>query len=215
MSWLYYLCKPLVQLFFALFTRWKVYGEENIPRKGPVLVVSNHMTFAEPPVLSILLRRPSRFATKEGFFRFRPLGWVLGSWGAFPVHPGRADRSDIRLMEGYLNQGMAVALFPEGTRSREGGLLPALSGAALIARRTGAPILPVGITGTKEMKRLGWLLKRPVITVRFGKPFNVQAGEGKQERAAATRLVMQRIRDLLPPEYHGAYSEEGEDERED
>ena len=207
MSWFYYLCKPPVQLFFAIFTRWRVHGRENIPRKGPVLVVSNHMTFAEPPVLSILLRRPSRFATKEGFFRFRPLGWVLSSWGAIPVHPGRADRSDIRRMEEHLNKGEAVAIFPEGTRSREGGLLPALGGAALIARRTDALILPVGVTGTERMKHMGWL-RRPVITIRFGKPFHVPRGDGKQEREATTRLIMQRVRDLLPREYHGAYGEQ-------
>jgi 1-acyl-sn-glycerol-3-phosphate acyltransferase len=202
----YHFSKLIVSAFFLIFTRWRISGRENIPMNGPLLVVSNHMTFAEPPILRILLKRESRFATKEGFFRNKFIGKIMEIYGGFPVHRGRADRKAIRLMEQYLSQGLAVVIFPEGTRSLKSRLLPATHGATVIAQRTGAPILPVGITGTEKMRGLTWFFKRPVITIRFGQPFYLPSSNGKLDREIATHYIMERIAELLPPKYHGAYA---------
>jgi 1-acyl-sn-glycerol-3-phosphate acyltransferase len=207
-SWFYKFCKFFVKVFFLMFTRWNVSGRENIPEKGGVLVVGNHMTFAEPQILHILLKREARFATKEGFFRNKIIGTIMKSYGSFPVHPGRADIGAIRRMKQFLAQGLIVGIFPEGTRSLNRQLIPASHGAAAIAQSTGVPIIPVGITGTEKMKGFGWIFKRPVITIKIGAPFHVPPETGKKAREAASQFIMERIAELLPAEYHGVYAKQ-------
>ncbi len=112
------------------------------------------------------------------------------------------------MMEEYLTQGLALGIFPEGTRSQNAALIPALNGTALIAQRTGAPILPLGIYGTERMRGLAWYFKRPIIIIRYGEPFHLPSGNSKLERETATRYIMERIAELLPAEYHGAYTKQ-------
>lgn len=204
----FFISKCAVRSFFWLFTSWHISGRENIPKTGPVILVGNHMTFAEPCIAVLLLARESRFATKEGFFRNPILRWMMTSYGSFPVYQGKADRETLRKMEEYLAQGLALGIFPEGTRSQNAALIPALNGAALIAHRTGAPILPLGIYGTEKMRGIAWYFKRPVIKISFGKLFQLPPKNGKVDREADTRLIMERIAELLPPEYHGVYKKE-------
>ena len=207
MSWLFYFLRFILKMFFSAFTRVQVNGLENIPQTGPLIIVPNHMTYAEPQLIGILVKRKMRFAAKEGFFRHKISKLFMESLGCFPVYQGVADRKIIRLMEQYVNHGFALVIFPEGTRSLKAELIPALHGAALIAQRTGAFILPVGIAGTEQLKGWTWIFKRPQITVNFGKPFQLPSNDDKLTREDATRLIMGRITDLLPPEYHGVYAE--------
>ena len=204
----FFISKCAVRSFFWLFTSWHISGRENIPKTGPVILVGNHMTFAEPCIAVLLLARESRFAAKEGFFRNPILRWMMTSYGSFPVYQGRPDRETLRKMEGFLAQGLALGLFPEGTRSQNDALIPAFNGAALIARHTNAPILPLGIHGTEKMRGVSWYFKRPVIEIRFGKVFQLPPKNGKVDREADTRLIMENIAELLPHEYHGVYSKE-------
>ena len=209
MSWFFYLIKAIVKTVFFICTRLKVNGRENIPYTGPLVVVANHITFAEPQIIGILLGRNMRFATQEGFFRNKFVRVIMESLGCFPVYQGVADRKTVRLMEQYIKDGFALVIFPEGTRSLNAELLPALNGAALIAQRTNALILPVGISGTKKLRGPVWYFKRPRITANFGQPFLLPSKNGKLTREDATQLIMKRVADLLPPEYHGAYAEKG------
>ena len=209
MFWFYYIGKLLVGAFFRLFTRWRVEGKENVPPKGAVLVVSNHLNFNDPPLLGVSLGRQVVFMAKEELFRFRPLAYFLSSLGSFPVHRGRLDRKAIRQSERVLAEGQVLVMFPEATRSPKAQLQRAFPGSALIASRQVVPVLPVGIFGTERLKGL-WLFRRPRITVNIGSTFSLpKAGSklSKDELAEHTGLIMQHIAALLPPEYRGVYGE--------
>ncbi len=207
MPWFFYLSRALLRVFFMVFTRLKINGRENIVPDRPLVVVANHITFAEPPLVGILLKGKVRFATKEGFFRNIFARKMMEGLGCFPVHQGRPDRNTIRLMEQFVKDGFALVIFPEGTRSLKAELLPAFNGAALMAERTGALILPVGFSGTEKLRRPGWYFKRPQITVNFGQPFHLPVNSGKLPREEATEFIMGRITHLLQAEYHGVYAE--------
>ena len=207
MLWFFYLSRGFLQVIFFLFTSLKVNGRENIPPTGPLVVVPNHMTYAEPQLIGFLVKRKMRFAAKEQLFRSKFGKTFMQALGCFPVYQGVADRKTIRLMEQYVKYGFALVIFPEGTRSQKAELIPALNGSALIAQRTGAFILPVGISGTENLQGLFWFLKRPEITVNFGKPFQLPINEYKLSRENATTVIMEHITDLLPAEYHGVYAE--------
>ena len=211
-SWFYYFAKPMVRMLVFLLARWQVKGRENVPRQGPVLVVANHINLADPPLVALSLGRRAVFMTKEELFRSRFSGYFVGSFGAFPVHRGRLDRKALRQAEGVLAEGLPLVMFPEGMRSRGGQLRPAFPGSALVALRSGAPILPVAITGTERIKGATWFLRRPKIKINIGHPFHLPPMNGrltKTKRTELTNLIMGRIVELLPVEYRGHYAEPG------
>jgi len=115
----------------------------------------------------------------------------------------------MRQAEQVLRRGTALVIFPEGMRSRRAKLQRSFSGAALVALRSGAPILPVGITGTEKLESLVWLFRRPKIVVNIGRPFRLPPISGrltKTELDGLTNHVMERVAELLPIEYRGTYA---------
>lgn len=210
MFWLYCIGKLIVWAFFRLFTRWQVKGRENVPPKGAVLVVANHIHAVDPPLLGVSLGRELIFMAKEELFRSRFLAYFLSGLGSFPVHRGKLDRKAIRQSEQVLAEGRALMMFPEATRSPNACLQRAFPGSALIASRQAVSVLPVGIYGTERLKLPGWLFRRPRITVNIGEPFSLpKAGSRltRDELAEHTELLMRRIAELLPPQYRGVYGE--------
>ena len=196
-----------------LLTRCQVKGKENIPRQGPLLVVANHLNLADPPLIGISLGRKSIFMTKEELFRSRFSSYFIGSFGAFPVHRGQLDRKALRQADKVLADGLALIMFPEATRSKTTQLQPAFPGSALIALRSGAPILPIAITGTERIKGVTWILHRPRLTVTIGPPFHLPEVNDKVTKtklAKLTNIIMGHISELLPAEYRGTYTEQGE-----
>lgn len=192
-----------------LRARWEIYGAENVPRKGPLLVVSNHMNTADILLLIVTLGRKSTFMAKEELFEKPVNGFFLSRLQAFPVRRGQMDIRAMRNAYEVLERGDALVIFPEGTRSREGGLKPALSGAAAIAQRSGAPILPVAMTGCEKLRGVRSLLHPPRVSITFGKPFALPpASHTKGARADQTDMIMKRIASLLPMEYRGVYGGE-------
>ncbi len=209
MPWLYYVGREIVRMSLLLLTRWRVRGRENVPRQGPLLVVANHINLADPPIVGISLGRKVVFLAKEELFRYRLIACLLRKLGAFPVRRGRLNREALRWAEQSLARGLALVAFPEGQRSKNTQLQSAFSGPALIASRNGVPILPVGITGTENIKGRAWWLRRPQVTISIGYPFYLPPVDGRLTKiklAEFTDSIMEHIAELLPAEYRGNYT---------
>ncbi len=207
--WFYYVARFIVQAILRLFTRWQVKGRENVPTKGAILIVSNHLSLADPPLVSVSLKRKAIFMAKEELFRSRFTGYFISSFGAFPVHRGQLDRKALRQAERVLTEGLSLVMFPEATRSKNTQLQPAFPGSALIALHNSVPILPVAITGTEKIKGYSWIFHHPSITITFGQPFHLPPVNGKVSRielAELTHYIMAHIAELLPVEYRGYYA---------
>lgn len=208
-AWFYRMVKGILEIFLCRLTRFQVRGKENIPRQGAILVVANHVNNADAPIVVVSLDRKAIFMAKDELFRYSPLfRYLIRYLGAFPVHRGRLDRPALRQAEQVLADGLALVIFPEGTRSRSGQLRPAFPGAARIAARTDAPILPIGIIGTEKISGISWLWHRPRITVNIGPPFRLPPVNGKLRRTELSELtndIMNHIAELLPADYRGNY----------
>ena len=212
MPWFYYVGQVVLGIPLFLLTRFQINGRENIPKQGPLLVIANHLSLADPPLLGISLERKLTFMAKKQLFRFRPIGYLIRSLGAFPVHRGQLDRQAIRQAHQVFANGLALVMFPEGMRSRDGRLRPAFPGSALIALHCGVSILPVGIIGTEKLERITGFLHRPWLTINIGHQFYLPPVSSKltrEELIEHTNSIMRHIAELLPPEYRGHYAGEG------
>jgi 1-acyl-sn-glycerol-3-phosphate acyltransferase len=191
-----------------LFIRFRVKGQSNIPRQGPFLLVSNHLSYADPPLLGLSFGRRINFMAKEELFRNRLIGGFLRHLGAISVNRGGVNRDAFRQAEQVLKNGKILAIFPEGHRSRDLRLQPALPGSALFALHTGVPVLPVAVSGTQRVFRLDCLWRRPVVTLVIGEPFHLPRAVkslNKEHLEKCTDLIMRRIAALLPPDRQGQY----------
>ncbi len=199
----------LMGLVLRVFGRWEVSGREHVPASGPLIVVSNHLHNADPPLLGAAIKnRRIHFMAKIELFHKGILSLPVKLFDSIPVRRDAADLKAIRLAQELLRSGEAIGLLPEGHRNRHGiGLQKGHPGAALIALRSGSPILPVAITGTEQIHSIGILFKHPRITVTIGEPF-ILPRAGRVDAAAVregTEIMMRRIAALLPREYRGEW----------
>jgi 1-acyl-sn-glycerol-3-phosphate acyltransferase len=207
---LYYAIRFTLALLFGLLTKRRVKGRENIPEQGGVIFVSNHINLVDSPLLGISLGRRVAFMAKEEVFHSRTIGYIMSSFGAFPVSKRRPDRKALRRAMRVLDDGKALVIFPEGMRSRSQKLKLAFNGAALIATRSQAPVIPVGITGTTRIKGFSWIWRRPEIALNIGKAFTLPPVKGrltKHELSRLTDIIMGHIATLLPREQRGSYAD--------
>lgn len=172
-------------------------GTHHIPTHGPAIVAANHMSYHDPPFLASSIKRPVHFMAKAELFSIPVLGFILRNVNVFPVHRGAADRQAIKRAFRILEEGKILALFPEGTRNREGTLQKPRRGISLIALRSNVPVIPVGIVGTSSLDRKKHGGKRPKIIVSFGEPVDLSewrsSSIGKEQHVAASEHIMQAI----------------------
>lgn len=215
----YALGRSLISPLARLIYRPRVEGRENVPLTGPVIFASNHLSFIDSIAIPVAAPRPVHFLAKSSYFEGTGMKGALSktffeSIGAIPVRrgAGQAALDALDLQRQLLEDGLAVALYPEGTRSTDGRLYKGRTGVAFLALQTGAPVVPVGLIGTDKVMPVG--AKMPSmserITVRFGQPLDLSphgpATSGKARRLA-TDQIMAAIHSLSGQELAGAYNE--------
>jgi 1-acyl-sn-glycerol-3-phosphate acyltransferase len=182
------------------------------------VLASNHLHLLDPPLIGASCKRRVHPMAKRELFEAPLVGWVLWPYGAFPVRRFSADIGALRAARGYLRNGDVVLMFPEGTRSKDAQLHPALPGAAMVALLADVPVVPVAITGTEGIRIPGVLFRwvrrnRLRIRVVFGEPFQLPQSSAEARHAEeATDLMMRRVAALLPEAYRGAYGAASEGE---
>ena len=206
---------PLARIVY----RPRVEGRGHVPKTGPVIFASNHLSFIDSVAIPVAAPRPVHFLAKSSYFE----GSGLGGWasrqfftaiGAVPVQRGvgQAALDALDQQRALLEDGSAVALYPEGTRSLDGRLYKGRTGVAFLALQTGAPVVPVGLIGTDKVMPVG--AKMPSlkhrVTVRFGEPLDLAhhgpANSGRARRLA-TDEIMSAIHALSGQELANAYNE--------
>jgi len=195
-----------IRVILVIVTSRDVQGRENIPREGGLILTCNHFSVGDPPIVTGIFPRRIVWMAKQELFDFPIFGKLYNMGGFIPVRRFEGDLRAIRRSQAALRSGHVLGMFPEGTRS--GGRLRAGEpGTALIALRTGAPILPAAIWGTEQVKLPRDIFRRTRVHIRFGQPFQLPNATrvSKEQVAGGTEQIMRRIADLLPPEYQGEY----------
>lgn len=191
-----------------LFSDWSVHGEENVPPMGPLIVVANHASNFDPPLVSASFPRRIWFLAKKELFK-GPGKWFFSTYGAYPVNRTATDPKAYRWALDKLASDQCVMIFPEGTRSRTGAMKKAQPGVVRLAMKSQAAIVPVGITGTNGMNS-PFQVFRPTgqLRINIGRAFTLPDIEGRPSAAvlqSMTDMIMERVAMMLPPEYRGAY----------
>ena len=212
---IYFLGRAVLRPLFWVMYRPRVVGRGNVPPRGPVLLASNHLASLDTVIIPTSASRPVQFLIKSSYFtRSGLLGrfmrWFFTSIGGVPVYraTGRDARAALDAGSSILRAGSVFAVFPEGTRSRDGKLHEGHGGAAWMARDTGAAVVPVGLIGTGTVKPFSHLLPgRPRIEVRFGEPLDLTDLEGVPDgraRREITERMMAAIAGLSGQERSGS-----------
>ena len=202
-----------------LYWRPRIIGLENIPSSGPVIVASNHRSFADSMVIPFFVPRKVVFLAKEDYFTGTGIkgalvrGWFEGI-GMVPVDRDdtKAALASLDIALEVLGRGEAFGIYPEGTRSRDGRLYRGRTGVAHLALTSGAPVVPVGLTGTENIQPVGTTFpRRAEVTIRFGEPLRfadtyagVPAGRARRE---VTDVIMNEIQKLSGQPFAGVYNE--------
>lgn len=170
--------------------RFEVIGQENIPKEGPVILCSNHISNMDPVTLGITCPRPISFMAKEEIFKVPGLKQIVKALYAFPVKRGKGDRAALRTGLQILREGNVFGIFPEGTRNKSGELGKGLSGVGFFALKTDAAVVPCAIIGPYKPFRK--------VRVVYGKPIDMQKLKEKKVSAKkATEVIMAHIQEIL------------------
>ncbi len=207
----YRIAKIIFKIIQAAISTLTVTGKENIPAKGPYIVVVNHMSSADTPILLLVfpLTKWSFFAGEkwQEHWLFGPLMHYLG---AIYINRGDVDRRALKEALDLIKSGVVFGLAPEGTRSKGGSMQPAKDGAAYLASRSNVPIVPVGLVNSDVLFSNVGNWRRTKMEAHIGAPFSLpDLGRRVRSRdlAAYTHLIMAHVAAQLPERYHGVYAD--------
>lgn len=158
----------VINLMLRILWRFREKGAEFIPKKGGVIIASNHAAYVDPPFLGAASTRELYYLTKSELFNNGLFGWLIRKYNAFPIIRGSFDRKGMSQAAELLREKKALLLFPEGTRSRDGNLLEPKLGLGKIALEAGVPIVPAYIANSKDL--FSTFLKRRRLVILFGSP---------------------------------------------
>ena len=209
MTLIYSAGRQLGGFCFNVFGRLEITGQDAVPPYAPLIVVANHVSFNDPPVLVAALQRKLSFIGKQELFGNPISRFFMRGFQVFPLDRSGNAVEMVRLALGLLAQDRALVIFPEGHRSPTHSLQEGLPGAAYLAIKSQATILPVAVTGTEKFP--GWRMLIPFCRFRvvIGQPFTLPALDGIPSREvlkSMTDMIMYRIAVLLPKEYRGVYA---------
>jgi 1-acyl-sn-glycerol-3-phosphate acyltransferase len=194
----YRLFRALVVGICVAYTRTRVIGKHNIPKNGAFLLAPIHRSNIDTPLAAAVTARRMRFMGKDSIWKFKPIGWIISSLGAFPVTRGSADREALKRCISVLEAGEPLVLFPEGTRQSGPLVQPLFDGAAYVAVKAGVPIIPVGIGGSEGVMPKGSKMIYPrKCVIVIGEPIVATADEsGRIPRSAVKDITVQLATDL-------------------
>jgi 1-acyl-sn-glycerol-3-phosphate acyltransferase len=194
----YRLFRALVVGICVAYTRTRVIGKHNIPKNGAFLLAPIHRSNIDTPLAAAVTARRMRFMGKDSIWKFKPIGWIISSLGAFPVTRGSADREALKRCISVLEAGEPLVLFPEGTRQSGPLVQPLFDGAAYVAVKAGVPIIPVGIGGSEGVMPKGSKMIYPrKCVIVIGEPIVATADEsGRIPRSAVRDITVQLATDL-------------------
>ncbi len=211
------------RIFGQVLSRMTIEGAiDEIPREGPVILAANHASNLDAVVIGSWLiprlKRRIHWLGKRELFAWPLVGWAAANGGVHPVDRGSADIEAFRLAQRILAEGHILFVFPEGTRSPDGVLQEARDGIGVLAQRSGAPIVPIGIAGSHRVWPKGQRIPHPGgrVTIRVGRPFrpaeSLPPGTDRRTgKGLVTRMIMERIAALLPPGQRGVYGQARQD----
>ena len=193
---------------FRAFGRLEISGAEGVPQFGPLIVISNHLSLNDPPLLVAAIPRPLFFIGKKELFGNSFFRFLMTALHVSPFDRSAAGIDAVRVLMQNLERDRAVVIFPEGTRSPDHAMQKGMLGVVYLAMKSQAPILPVGVTGTHKFPLWRILFPFERLKANIGQPFTLPVIEGrpsKEVMSSMLDMVMGRIADLLPPEHRGVY----------
>ncbi|MCH7225558.1 lysophospholipid acyltransferase family protein [Haloferula sp. A504] len=199
MRWIYWSGWLIFRSAFRSLFGLRVRGAENLIEDGPVLVVANHQSFLDPPLIGTLYGSEMHFLARKTLFKEGFLRWLYGQWNSIPVDQEKPDMSSLKTIIRRLKEGNRVLVFPEGARTMDGSLGEAQPGVGLIAVKAGAPIQPIRIRGARRALPRGsaWI-RLARIEVHIGEPIRLSKAElkeftGKDGYARMAKRIMAEI----------------------
>ncbi len=205
----YGLLQRIFKLIGALFLKQRLIGLENIPKDGGYLLVMNHLSIWDPPVVFMHTPRRMVVFVADKWRKNALISWVVTTIGAVWVARGEADMSAIKQSLSFLRNGQPMGMAPEGTRSHTGALIQGKTGAAYLADRAGVPLVPCVVYGTERVTENIKRLRRTEIVMEVGQPFHLPSN-GRAKAADLDRYtdqIMISLARLLPEQYRGVYAD--------
>jgi 1-acyl-sn-glycerol-3-phosphate acyltransferase len=193
--------RALLRILVRIFApRFRATGMENIPRRGAFILAPNHIADADPPFVYNAVMRPLWFMAKSEIFKISWLGPPIRFFQAFEVDPGEPDREALKFAQRVLESGHGLMMFPEGRISESGELGEILAGAVLLALKSDATVIPVGVWGTQHVIPYGKMMPRPTlqkVRVHYGPPLrfdDLKTLPKREQREAAAQRLEQAMR---------------------